>query len=259
MSGRFVVADFALDVRRGSPLLWQISIMMGFGFVVCLGVQFFDARLIAGVSVWEKPAKFFLSLSVQSLTLSWALSLIPERLRGITTATWLFVAALSVEMAYMVFRASRAEASHFNQSTVFATVMYGLMGVGSLCLTGASAFVGWRVWQNRRGELMREAAGLGLMLGSLLATLAGGYLASRHNHWIGGDQTDATGLGFFHWSTTGGDLRVSHFIGLHTAQFLPLSALSGSRIVVYAVAAASIALTGLTFLMALNGIPLLRS
>jgi hypothetical protein len=78
-------------------------------------------------------------------------------------------------------------------------------------------------------------------------------------HWIGGDLTDATGLPFFHWSTTGGDLRVSHFIGLHAAQVVPFAAMSGKRSVVYGVAFVTIILTAGTFAQAVLGMPLFRS
>jgi hypothetical protein len=259
MNEEFAIVHFFKEAKRGSPLLWWSSVAMLIGMAICFALPFVDARLLAGVSVWEKPAKFFLSLIVQAITVAWAISLVPQKLRGVKTATLMFVAAILLEMSYMLFRASRGEASHFNTSTLFAAIMYPLMGVGSLTLVGTSAFVGWRVWQQRGTNLLREGAGIGLMFGSLLSTIAGGYLSSHTSHWIGGDMNDATGLAFFHWSTTGGDLRVAHFIGLHTAQALPLAALSGSRIAIYGAALLCLLLMGATFAMAVMGIPLLRA
>jgi hypothetical protein len=258
MSQELALLNFNSEVRRGSALLWWTCVSMTIGMMVCFSLQFADARLLAGVSVWEKPAKFFLSLIVQAATVAWAISLLPKPARGVKTATWLFVAALLVEMVYMIYRASRGEASHFNVSTTFAAIMYSVMGVGSLTLVGTSAFVGRRVWQQRGSNLMHEAAGVGLMLGALLGTIAGAYLSSHTSHWIGGDQTDATGLAFFHWSTTGGDLRVAHFIGLHTSQAVPLAALSGNRWVVYGAATLCAMMMAIAFGLATLGIPMLR-
>ena len=258
MREEFAIVHFLKSAKRGSPILWWASILMLVGMVVCFALPLVDARLIAGVSVWEKPAKFFLSLIVQAISVAWAISLLQKPARGVKLATWMFVAAIIVEMSYMIFRASRGEPSHFNTSTLFANIMYALMGVGAITLTGTSAFVGWRVWQQRGTSFMHEAAGIGLMFGSLLGTIAGGYLSQQHGHWIGGDMNDATGLAFFHWSTTGGDLRVAHFIGLHAAQAVPLAALSASRLVVYATALLCLILMGATFAMAIMGIPLLR-
>ncbi|MCH6166449.1 hypothetical protein [Pseudonocardia alaniniphila] len=75
------------------------------------------------------------------------------------------------------------------------------------------------------------------------------------------------------WSTTGGDLRIAHFVGIHALQALPLLAMllslpAGRAILLRAetvhirlvvVASAGYAgLTGLTWWQALRGQPLLR-
>jgi hypothetical protein len=259
MNQRFAIVALLASARRGSPLLLWSSCLMLAGMTVCAALPVFDARLIAGVNVWEKPAKFFLSLLVQAITVAWALSLVPHRPRGVQTATWILVAASWMEMAYIVFRASRGEASHFNTATPIAVILYPIMGVGAVSIAASSAFIGWRILQQHSVSLMQNAAGIGLMLGAALGTIAGGYLSGMQSHWIGGDMTDATGLPFFHWSTTGGDLRVSHFIGLHAAQFVPLAALSGRRPLVYgSTLVVTLAMLG-SFVMALFGVPLLRA
>jgi hypothetical protein len=257
MRQEFAITNFLKSAKRGSPLLWWSAIAMVFGMVICFALPLVDDRLLYGVSVWEKPAKFFLSLAVHTVTVAWALSLLARKTRGVKIATVVMLGAAWFEMAYMIFRALRGEASHFNQTTVFAIIMYALMGFGALTLTGTSAFIGWKVWRERAGGLTKEAAGLGLMAGAVLGTIAGAYLGGHTSHWIGGDQTDVSGLAFFHWSTTGGDLRVAHFIGLHATQFVPLAALSGSRAVVYGVAIVTVALTAATFALAVMGVPLL--
>jgi hypothetical protein len=259
MTTQFAVTQFLQDSKRGSPLLWWSSVAMAIGMAFCFALTLVDPRLLAGANVWEKPSKFFLSLAVHGVTLAWAISLAQGKMRGVKIATWVFILAAWFELIYIVFQASRGEASHFNNTSAFTAIMYGLMGVGSLMLVATSAFVGWRLWQQRGGNVMREAASIGLMLGAVLGTIAGAYLASQTSHWIGGDQSDATGLGFFHWSTTGGDLRVAHFIGLHATQILPLAGLSGKRWVVYGAALVVTGATVATFMLAVMGIPLLHS
>jgi hypothetical protein len=95
-------------------------------------------------------------------------------------------------------------------------------------------------------------------LSAILSVIVGMTLGGNSSHWIGGDMTDATGLPIFKWSTTGGDLRVSHFIGLHTMQAVPFAALSGKRSVVWGTAIVMVVLTTLTYVQALNGVPLFR-
>ena len=249
-------------IRSGNRWLWQSTLAFSAGLFICTALMLIDQRLFNGVSVWDKPAKFFLSLATQFATVSWALSLLPSQ-TGQSRGVKIAVAAMSVsawfEMVYMIFRASRGEASHFNASSVFAQMMYSAMGVGALTLTGTAFFIGFRVWQQRSQNLLAEGSGLGLMLGMALATVAGSYMSSMQSHWVGGVQSDAHGLGFFSWSTTGGDLRAAHFVGMHVAQILPLTALSGDGRVVYGASTFFCLVTFAIFAMGIAGIPLLRA
>lgn len=249
----------------GSPLLWRTAIAFLALFVLLYAGTFIDARLINGVSVWEKPAKFFLSLSLQLATLAWGLALLPAHERqapAIRIANLILVAVAIGELTYITFRASRGEASHFNQTTMVAMVLYMLMGVGAVTLAGLTSFLGWRILRRAPPSPLAFATGLGFMLAGLLATLSGWYLSSRTGHWVGGDQTDATGLPFFHWSTTGGDLRVAHFFGLHIMQALPVLGFLfrdfpplQARGLIALGAVIWMGLTALTFFQALAGKP----
>jgi hypothetical protein len=70
------------------------------------------------------------------------------------------------------------------------------------------------------------------------------------------------------WSTTGGDFRVAHFLGIHAIQILPiagwlidwLKALAGRAKpkAFVAVSAGYVLLMGFVFMQAMNGMPLVR-
>ena len=60
-----------------SPLFTRTAIAFAFLFLAIYTLTFFDPRLIYGVSFWEKPSKFFLSLTVHMATLAWGISLLP--------------------------------------------------------------------------------------------------------------------------------------------------------------------------------------
>lgn len=259
MSQPFAITSFMVSARRGSPLLFWSAFVMAMGVVICTALLFSDPQQFNGVSTWEKPTKFLVSFVVHFLTVAWGMSLLPTQTRGVKTASIAMLAAALFEIIYISYKAARGEGSHFNSGTVFEGIMYGLMGVGALLLTATTAFIGWRIFQKRSNSIMHYATGLGFMLGAFLGTIGGGHLSSQPSHWIGGDMTDATGLFFSHWSTTGGDLRVSHFIGLHAVQFVPLAGLSGSKWVVCGAAVGvTLAMAG-TFVMALMGVPLFRA
>ena len=64
-----------------SPLLTRTAIAFAFLFLAVYALTFFDARLLYGVSHWEKPSKFFLSLAIHMATLAWGISLLPAEQR----------------------------------------------------------------------------------------------------------------------------------------------------------------------------------
>jgi hypothetical protein len=253
------LARLVRDIAEGHRILWLSVLGMTIGLVVCLALIGVDHRLLNGVDVWDKPAKFFLSLVVQLATVSWALTQLPEQARrskGIDRAVWVMSLWAWAELAYLVFRAARGEASHFNFTSTISTIAYGVMGFGAVSITASGGFVGLHLWQQRKLGLWTEAAGLGLLVGMVLGTLAGGYVSAQAGHWVGGELSDAHGVGFFAWSSSGGDLRIAHFVGLHAAQVIPFAALSGSRKIVYATALSCVVLTAGVFALAVAGLPL---
>jgi hypothetical protein len=248
-------------MTSASTLLARTAIAFAVLFLAVYGLTLFDARLLNGVSLWEKPSKFFLSLAVHMATLAWGMSLLPveaQRSRSIRMATYIFVAAAVFELAYMLFQATRGEASHFNRTTSFHDTMYMLMGLGAVTLTVVTAYFGWRI-RHAGTTPMHFAAGWSFIVSAVTTTLVASYLASDNSHWIGGDQTDATGLPFFHWSTTGGDLRVAHFAALHIMQAVPLIAwFWPDKRIALASLIAGVAIVGGLSAQALMGLPLLR-
>jgi hypothetical protein len=180
----------------------------------------------------------------------------------IRTASIAFLAAASFEVFYITLQAARGEASHFNDATLFTWIMYVLMGLGAVSLATTTGFIGWWILRNAPASSVVFAMGVGLILGGVFAVVFGGYMSQQEGHWIGGDQTDATGLPFFHWSTTGCDLRVAHFFGLHIMQVLPFLgflcrdlSMTRARSIVLAGATAWVGMATLTFVQALLGRP----
>ena len=75
-------------------------------------------------------------------------------------------------------------------------------------------------------------------------------------------------LPIVNWSTTGGDFRVAHFLGIHALQILPIAGWLIDRLKVLprrakptalvAVSAGYVLLMGFVFMQAMNGVPLVR-
>ncbi|GGP73338.1 hypothetical protein [Saccharothrix coeruleofusca] len=231
-----------------------------------------DDRVLAGSPIWLKPLKFFISLVLYGLTLAWVLKF-TTRWRKLTwwAGTVLAVGG-TVEMVAIVGQVVRGRQSHFNVATSFDAAVFAVMAVtitvvwamhaiisASLLLTRFTDRVaGWAV------RLGMAISLVGLALGALMTRPKPGQnpadgIVGAHSVGVpdGGPQMAVTG-----WSTTGGDLRIPHFVGIHALQVLPLVVmLLGSRATVRAVWAAATGYGGLTALVtwqALRGQPLLQ-
>ncbi|MGE0240049.1 MAG: hypothetical protein AB7F09_13705 [Parvibaculaceae bacterium] len=268
ISASRTLARLPRQAQAGSSLLWRSALVFFGFFAILYAGTFIDSRLFNGVSQWEKPAKFFLSLSLHMATLACGLALLPatDRQRpSIRLATIIFLVAAIGEVIYITFRAARGEASHFNETTTIAWLLYAAMGMGAVALSVVTGFIGWRIVKYAPPSALAFTTGLGFILAGVMAVLFGGYMSQHGAHWVGGNLSDATGLPFFHWSTTGGDLRVPHFFGLHIMQALPVLgfllrdvAPTKARRLVGLGAILWVGLTFLTFVQAISGQPLIR-
>ena len=259
---RYRPAPISFDgLRNASPAMWWTGLTLIALSVACLGLMQVDGRLFNGINVWIKPAKFHLSIGVHFLTLTAALLLLPEALRnssGFRRMVAIMCAGMAYEAIYITFRAARAEPSHYNTTTL-GEILYAVMGIFAVSLVLFTAWIGWRILRQGPRTLLAEAAGWSFIACAPLAIWTAGTLSSMGSHWIGGDMTDATGLPLFGWSTTGGDLRVSHFFSLHIVQIVPFAALFGSRKLMWAAMAGVIAVAAATYFQALAGMPIVRS
>jgi hypothetical protein len=227
-------------LRWHRPLLWFAAAMGLLTIIAAVGV-FVDDRLVVGSPAWLKPFKFAVSMGVYALTLAWLLRAARRAPRTGWWAGTVVVLAATVEMCLIVLQGVRGEPSHFNNSTPFDEAIWSLMGNMVVVLWTASLVVAIVVAVQRGGDpVLKSAARLGFTLslaGMLVAFLMttptseqdaaldrGETVGMIGAHSVGvadgGPAMPVTG-----WSTTGGDLRIPHFVGIHALQALPLLAL----------------------------------
>lgn len=256
------------ELRRRDPILAAFGFALFAAVPVLAFAWVLDPRLLDGVGVWVKPIKFLISVGFFALTTAWFLGYLPETRRRAAPMRMMvrtLVATACFEIAYITLQGALGQHSHFNETTPFHIVMYALMGIAALLLIGTTLPLAREI--ARHGAGLHPAFRLSLVLG-LLATFvlgAGSGIATSLNggHGIGGLAGDP-GLPLFGWSTSGGDLRPSHFLGVHAQQILPLAGALAVRVLpgqaraaVWAAAGAYTLLTAAVFLQALAGRPLL--
>jgi hypothetical protein len=234
-----------LDPRPALRRAWKanrpltlLGLAMIATFLVSLAGLALDPRVITGAPAWLKPMKFAISISIFSFTLVWMLGLVQGWPRLVRLISLVTTVALFGEMVIVVAQVLRGVPSHFNASTALNAKLFDIMGsmimvVWVMTLLAAILLLRQRLpdpafaWALRLGlliTLVGMASGF-LMTGptpSQQAELRAGHqVAAIGAHSVGvadgGPAMPITG-----WSTTGGDLRIGHFVGLHALQAMPL-------------------------------------
>ncbi len=230
-----------LRVLRGWHRPLAVSAMLMLLLVpACAAGLLIDDRRLLGEPVWVKPMKFGFAMGVYGLTLAWLLS----RLRRGRRAGWwlgtVFAVAGLLDVGAVVYAAAHGTFSHFNGNTdPVARTVRTVFGFGVMPLLLTTLAIAVLVLIQRTGDLAVTRAlraGLGLAVASMVVAVwlgnssnagprtltdAGGRPVSMvGGHGIG--DPDGNGMPLTHWSTTGGDLRVPHFAGLHAIHVLLL-------------------------------------
>jgi hypothetical protein len=187
-----------------------------------------DDRTFLGANVWLKPLKFEFSLALFAFTLAWFMPLVSEAFRRSFLGryvVWAFVALTPLELAYIIWRASRGEASHFNAATPAASIAYALMGIAAVLFTLSALALAIGIARRDAkpaDPAYRLAVIVGLALTFLLGGIEGLIMSTGGGHNVGAPMAGDTGIPVFGWLRTAGDLRVAHFLGIHAQQVIPI-------------------------------------
>jgi hypothetical protein len=223
-------ADLLRRVLRWHPPLVLFSGAMALLGVVSLAGVFVDHRVLVGAPIWLKPFKFSVSFLAFGVTVAWLLSLLHRTPTAARRAGNLIVAAGVIEFVAIVGQVVRGRQSHFNESTPLDAAIFGVMGLTITGLWVITIGIAVLALGQRLGSRVTTSAlriGLGLsILGMAVAFFMVGPKAGEPAGLVGahsvGVPDGGPGLPVTRWSTTGGDLRVPHFVGLHALQVMPL-------------------------------------
>lgn len=270
------------DAWRGSAALTVVAALMCVLLAVCVTGLMVDDRTLLGQPVWLKPAKFAVSFVIYSLTLAWLIARL-RRGRRVAQATAAVIAAMSVlEVGIIALQAARGRSSHFNSSTPLDELLWRSMGGVIMVLWVGTVIITILLWRGSDTEpAVTWSARLGLVI-LLLGMLEAGLMLmptkaqlELDEHGVDtllgahsvGVPDGGPGMALTGWSTTGGDLRIGHFVGIHSVQATLLFAMLLGRFVgdvhrrtrlVFVFAAAYTGLLALVTWQALRGQPLLR-
>ncbi len=215
-----MLATSYYELERRNPLLAKAG-AIGFALALVMAcLSFFDERQLLGVSVWHKPIKFFISVSIYFWTMGWLMENLNQP-KKVSRVSFLIFLLLTGELIIITFQASRGELSHYNISSYFNSAIFQLMGIMIFLNSVVAAwvlFLFMKVKTLPRGYLLSIQIGLIIFL---MAGFEGFFMAGRLGHTIGAPDGQE-GLFFLGWAKAYGDLRVFHFLGLHSLQVLSL-------------------------------------
>ncbi|WP_043440939.1 hypothetical protein [Arthrobacter sp. L77] len=220
-------------VRWHRPLLGFAALMLVFS-VFALVVRFIDPVEVTGLNQWDKPLKFSLSMAIYAVTWSWLIGQLERFRRVARVAGTVIVVTLIAEMVVLIGAAALGTTSHFNVSTPAHAAAWGVMGAAISVLWIATLVAALLLFFNHLGDsaravAIRSGAALslvGLGLGYLMTGPTSAQLADPQGivgaHTVG-LADGGPGLPILGWSTSGGDLRIPHFVGMHALQAIPLA------------------------------------
>jgi hypothetical protein len=155
-------------LHRPLVVLAAVTAVLAVGLLPTMVV---DHRQLLGVSVWLKPWKFAVSITIYSLTVAWMVTLVDRGARLARRAATVAAVALGLEIALITAQAARGVSSHFNTQTPPDSMVFYVMGasIGAVCgravdqvgrVLGTGAFpvdaVRYQAalaWMNAHGEL----------------------------------------------------------------------------------------------------------
>ena len=159
-----------------------------------------------------------------------------------------------------MMQAIRNTTSHFNNTSVFNGIVFNIMGILIGIFTVIVILVCISFFRQKQFSIsMAYVWGIRLgLLFFIIFSLEGGVMVGLLKHTIGADDGGA-GFPLVNWSSEHGDLRIAHFLGLHSLQILPLfgNYISRSKNQTILFSAVYFVICAALFLQAINGIPLL--
>ncbi|GBF39835.1 hypothetical protein [Leptospira johnsonii] len=216
--------DFFFTLRKNRPLSFYVGLVSFLMIPVYIILSQFDPRIVMGINTWIKPIKFAVSIWIFLWTMAWFLEQLNDFPVFRDRLEKYFTIALSVELVLITLQAARGVQSHFNNATIFDSVIYGIMGLFIFPMMVVPIIM------DRKFKLLSSKLDPRILIAIRFslwilasASIIGFIISQRLAHAVGVPD-GGPGLPIVNWSKNGGDIRIAHFAGIHALQILPLFA-----------------------------------
>lgn len=213
--------QFLSDLKIRNEVLWYFSLICLLLAGVYFVLSFISQTKVLGVNAWYKPLKFALSIAIYSMTMAWYCFYLKDF--NLKLFNWSVVVLLGFEIIYIAIQAAKGELSHFNISTPVYAILYNCMAIAATLVSIYTAYITYLFFVKDlqpMPDYYLWSIRLGLLI-FVVFSFQGFTMGARLNHSVGA-LNDNSNLFVLGWSKTVGDLRVAHFIGMHSLQVLPI-------------------------------------
>jgi hypothetical protein len=207
--------------QRNNVLAWYGWLTL-LGGIICLILSKTTSLQVNNINAFVKPAKFFLSTWILCFTIGW-IGYELHQPNVIKLYNLVTIVVMSFELIVITWQAANGRLSHFNTDKPSYSILFSLMGVAITIFTLHTAYLGYLFFKI---DNLHIPAGYlwGIRLGILLFVVfafEGGVMGAKLQHTVGA-MDGSEGIAFLNWSKHYGDLRIAHFLGMHSLQLLPL-------------------------------------
>lgn len=213
--------NFIFQLKARNEPLFYFGLLCLMAALVFIILARTTTTQVYNVNAWFKPFKFAFSTFTLVWAMAWYCHYLPSF--NINRFNWTVIFLLSFEILYIAIMASRGKTSHYNVSSPLYATLFSMMALAATLVTIYIAYVGYLFFVNAFPDLPNYyvwAIRLGIAI-FVVFSLEGFLMGGRMSHSVG-LENDNSNLFIFGWSKIAGDLRVSHFIGMHALQVLPI-------------------------------------
>ena len=212
---------FFQELKTRNEILFYFGLLCLTLALVFLLLTKITTTQVYGVNAWYKPFKFAFSTFLFVWAMGWYCHYLSNF--NVNLFNWSVILLLGFEIVYIAIMAGQGQISHYNLSTPVYASLFSLMALAATLVTLYTAYVGFLFFTQSFPVLPGYylwAIRLGILIFVVFA-FEGFAMGSRLSHSVGA-VNDNSNWFIVGWSKTVGDLRVSHFIGMHALQVLPV-------------------------------------
>ena len=195
-------------------VVWAIYIELLL-MLVLLVLLPFDTMQVGGRYRLIKPLNFTVSMAMYLVTVVILLDYLRASMWWKKVIGWEVSICILTAITCITMQAARGTTSHFNNSTPFNSAVSSVMDIVDP-VNGVFVLV-LLIFALRFKYDVSRSSQLGITLGLFLflaGSAIGGVMVAQGQSVVGG-APEGPGLPVVNWSTTGGDFRVAHFLGIH--------------------------------------------